>query len=154
MEITFKKNLFLWNQHSDDLQTWYTASRTWALQSYSNSDSGLTLAYFTARSALLPNAFVWENATNGTNSWLSEYINTCEYKRSLFDLCPRTLRFVISNDMGHKTKMEPCPYMAKSLKHFLSENKWRQCWLLGDLRYLFCREKRQIYSQGKTWKLD
>ena len=29
---------------------------------YSNDDPGLILTYFTTRSTLLPNAFVWENA--------------------------------------------------------------------------------------------
>ena len=29
---------------------------------YSDDDTGLTLTYFTARSTLFPNAFVWENS--------------------------------------------------------------------------------------------
>ena len=29
---------------------------------YTNDDPGLTLTFFTARSKLLPNAFVWENS--------------------------------------------------------------------------------------------
>ena len=79
----------------------------------SNDDPGLSLTYFTARSALLPYAFVWENAEvldfretievyeqkGGKNSWWSEYMKTYEYQRSrsFFDLCPRSLRFILSN---------------------------------------------------------
>ena len=55
------KNL-LPNQQANELRTWYTTSGTGALQSCSNEDPGLTLTYFTARSTLLLNAFVWENA--------------------------------------------------------------------------------------------
>ena len=35
----------------------------------------------------------------GTNSCLSEYMNKYEYQmsRSLFDLCPGALRFILSN---------------------------------------------------------
>ena len=39
-----------------------------ALQDCSNNDSGLTLTYFTTKLTLPPNAFVWENATDGTNN--------------------------------------------------------------------------------------
>ena len=50
------KNL-LRNQKADDLETWYAAL---GAQVYSKGDPGLTLTYFTARSNLLPYAFVWE----------------------------------------------------------------------------------------------
>ena len=59
---------------------------------------------------LLPNAFVWKmldfietievyELKVGTSSWLSEYMNTYVYQRSrtLFDLCPRSPRFLLSN---------------------------------------------------------
>ena len=65
------------------------------------------LDLLTAMSNFLPNAFVWENAKIldltenidvhelkvATSSWLSQYINTCEYQRSrsLFHLCPKSL---------------------------------------------------------------
>ena len=142
--------LLAWTQQADDIQTRYTATKTWAVQSFSNDDTGLALPYFTAGSTLLPNAFVWENVTNGTNKWLNENINTYEYKRSrsLFDLCPRSLRFVISNDIGHMTKMEPCPYRVKFLKHFLSETKWWKCdcWMT----FIFCRERSNLLA----WEID
>ena len=45
---------------ADDLETWYAESGARVLPSCSNDDTGLTLTYFTARSNLLPYAFVWE----------------------------------------------------------------------------------------------
>ena len=54
------KNLLLWNQTADDLKSWYAA---WVLEYYhvySNDDPRLTLTYFTARSNLVPYAFVWD----------------------------------------------------------------------------------------------
>ena len=62
----------------------------------SNDDPGLTLTYFTARLTLLPISFLWEYSLIlvfietievfelkvGTNSCLSEYMNTYEYQRS------------------------------------------------------------------------
>ena len=94
---------------------------------------------------------VYELKVN-TNSWLKQYINTYEYLRSwsLFDLCPRPLRFVFSifcckaarpieakshvellwvirmkicsNDSGHVTKMATMPIYGKNLlKIFFSK---------------------------------
>ena len=54
------KNLLLWNQKADDLETWYAASVLEYYQVYINDDPELTLTYFTARSNLIPYAFVWE----------------------------------------------------------------------------------------------
>ena len=54
------ENIFLWNRKADDLETWYTALSTQVLPSCSNDAPGLTLTYFTARSHLVPYAFVWE----------------------------------------------------------------------------------------------
>ena len=59
MAKTFK-NLLLWNRKADDLETLYAASVLEYYQVYSNDDPGLTLTYFTARSNLVPYAFVWE----------------------------------------------------------------------------------------------
>ena len=61
------KTLLLRNQKSDDLETWYAA---WGAREYyqvcSNDDTGLILTYFTARSNLVPNAFVREKV----NQWI------------------------------------------------------------------------------------
>ena len=54
------KNLLLWNQKAYDLETWYAALGAQVLPSCSNDDPWLTLTYFTARSNLVPYAFVWE----------------------------------------------------------------------------------------------
>ena len=56
----YGKNLLLWNQKSDDLETWYAASGLKYYQIHSNDDPGVTLSYFTARSNLVPYAFVRE----------------------------------------------------------------------------------------------
>ena len=77
----------------------------------SNDDPGLTLTYFTARSNLVPYAFVWEKGKImdfsetvvvydikvSRFSQLNEYMNRYEYQRSrsFIDLCPRSLRFNI-----------------------------------------------------------
>ena len=45
------------NQNADDLETLYTASGAQVLP---NGDTGLTLTNLTARSNLVPYAFVWE----------------------------------------------------------------------------------------------
>ena len=45
----------------DDLECWYAASGNQVLPKIcSNDDPGLTLTCFTARSNLVPYAFVWE----------------------------------------------------------------------------------------------
>ena len=48
MVKTFK-NLLLWNQKADDVETWYAVMLTQVLPNLSNDDPGLTLTYFTAR---------------------------------------------------------------------------------------------------------
>ena len=54
------KNLLLRNQKADDLESWMQHRVLEYYQDYSNNDTGLTLTYFTARSNLVPYAFVWE----------------------------------------------------------------------------------------------
>ena len=68
------KSLFKWSWSYDQEIFFSETSRPmafklgiqhWRLESHkvcSNDDPGLTLTYFTARSTLLPYAFVWENA--------------------------------------------------------------------------------------------
>ena len=46
------------NQKADDLESWYAASGARVLPSCSNDDRELTLTYFTARSDLVPYAFL------------------------------------------------------------------------------------------------
>ena len=54
-----KKSL-LCNQKADDLESWYAALGTQVLPIMFKLGPGLTLTYFTARSNLVPYAFVWE----------------------------------------------------------------------------------------------
>ena len=55
------KNLLLWNQKADDLETCMHHLVLEYYQVCSNDDPWLTLTYITARSNLVPYAFVWEN---------------------------------------------------------------------------------------------
>ena len=94
----------------------------WVLKYYqvcSNDDPELTLTYFTARSTLVPYAFVWEKCKTmdfsetivvydvkvGRCSLLNEYMNLYEYQRSrsFIDLHPRSLRFTFSNFFSLET---------------------------------------------------
>ena len=54
------KNLLLRNQKADDFEILNATLSAQVLPSCSNVDTGLTLTYFTARSNLVPYAFVWE----------------------------------------------------------------------------------------------
>ena len=93
MVKTFK-NLLLWNRKADDLETWYTMLSTKYYQIYSNDAPRLTLTYFTARSNLVPYAFVWDfleaiveaiavyDIKVGRCSQLNEYMKLYEYQRS------------------------------------------------------------------------
>ena len=70
----------------------------------SNDDPGLTLTYFTARSNLVPYAFIWEKKVKQwifselfwsiRCSELNKYMKLYEYQRSrsFIDLSPRSLR--------------------------------------------------------------
>ena len=98
----------------------------------SNYDPGLTLTYFTARSNLVPNAFVWEKGKPmdfsetivvydvkvGICNKRNNYMNLYEYQRSrlFIDLGLRSLRFnmwrlhgmgeqICSAGPSHMTKM-------------------------------------------------
>ena len=54
------KDIFLWYRKADDLETVYTALSTRVLPSLFKWCPWLTITYFTARSNLVPYAFVWE----------------------------------------------------------------------------------------------
>ena len=55
-------NLLLQNQKADDLGTCYVALGMCGLPSCSNDDPRLTLTHLTARSNLIPNAFILEKS--------------------------------------------------------------------------------------------
>ena len=76
------KNLLLRNQKADDHETWYAASGTQILLFFSNDDPGLTLTCFTARSNLVPYAFVWGK---GKTMNFSETIVVCDLKLATDD---------------------------------------------------------------------
>ena len=74
------KNLLLRNQKADDLSMQHRVLKYY--QIYSNDDPGLTLTYFTARSNLVPYAFVWEK---GKTIDFSETIVVCDLKLATDD---------------------------------------------------------------------
>ena len=90
------KNLLLWNQKADDLESWYTALGTRVLPSMFKWWPWLTLTYLKARSNFVPYAFVWEEGKTmdfsetivvydikvGRCSQLNEYIKLYECRRS------------------------------------------------------------------------
>ena len=76
------KNLHLWNQKADDLESWYVASGTPVLPSCSNDDPELTLIYFMVRSNLVPYDFVWEKDKTMD---FSETVVVCDLKPATTD---------------------------------------------------------------------
>ena len=56
------KNLLLWNQEADDLETWYTALGTRVIPLFSYDDPGMTLTIFMTGSNLFSNASAWVKA--------------------------------------------------------------------------------------------
>ena len=65
----------------------------WVLEYYqicSNDDPGLTLTYFTARSNLVPYAFIWEK---GKTMDFSETIFVCDLKLATDDLSDKKFLF-------------------------------------------------------------
>ena len=91
------KNLLLWNQKADDLESWYVASGDRVLPSLFKWWPWLTQTYFTARSNLVPLCFgmgkgktmdfsetiVVYDVKVDRCSQLNEYMNFFEYQRSL-----------------------------------------------------------------------
>ena len=88
------KNLLLWNQKADDLESWYAALGTGVLWSVFKWWPWLTMTYFTTRSNFAPYAFVWEEGKTmdfsvtivvydiraGRCSQLNKYMNLYEYQ--------------------------------------------------------------------------
>ena len=105
------KNLLLWNQKADYLESGMQHRVLEYYQVCSNDDPGMTLTYFTTRSNLVPYAFVLEKGKTmdfsetivvfdikiGTCSQLNVYMNLNEYQRSrsFIDLRRRPLSFNI-----------------------------------------------------------
>ena len=107
------KNLLLWNKRPMILKL---GLQHWLIESYqvcSNDDLRLTLIYFTARSNLVPYAFVWEKFKTmdfsetiviydikvGRWSQLNQYMKLYEYQRSrsFIDLGPSHSDWIFSN---------------------------------------------------------
>ena len=100
----YNKNLLFWNQNANDLESWYAASGIQVLPSLCKWWPWVDHDYFSARSNLVPYAFVWEKGRKmdfletivvydikvGRYSQLNQYRKLYEYQRSrlFIDLGP------------------------------------------------------------------
>ena len=85
MVKTFKSLLF-WSQRSYDLETWFVASGTQALQIYMNDDPEMTLTYFMPRSNLDAYTFEWgklsQKSFKGKNlQQITKFLNNYVYEK-------------------------------------------------------------------------
>ena len=86
-------------------------------QIYSNDDPGLTLTYFTARSNLVPYAFVWEKGKT-----IDFFRNYC---RLWFETCNRWLKWQeVSVDIKTMPLGAVCP-LPRGYMHVLNHEKKR-----------------------------
>ena len=104
MVKTFK-NLLLQNQKSCDLETWHVALGTKLYKVYINDDPGLTLTYFTARSNLVPYAFVWEK---GKTMDFSETIVVYDLKLATDDRSDK--KFLLTSKLCPLGAVCPLPW--------------------------------------------
>ena len=111
-----------------------------------------------------------KNIGTNTCSCLSEYMNTYKHQRSrsLFDSCPKSFRFILSNmcsqAAGHiksytiwspydqEPRWPPCQYIFKSFRNFLLWNQMAKIVTLDDLH--FFNRKVKFACRKKAWKLD
>ena len=104
MVKTFK-NLLLQNQKSYDLETWHVALGTQALQSLYKWWPWVTLTYFTARSNLVPYAFVWEK---GKTMDFSETIFVYDLKLATDDWSEK--KFLLTSKLCPLGVVFPLPW--------------------------------------------
>ena len=88
------KNLLLWNQKTNDLETWYAALGTWVLPSLFNWWLWVYLDLFYGKDKFVPLCFLWEKVKGfsetivvydikvGRYNQLNEYMKLYEYQRS------------------------------------------------------------------------
>ena len=75
-------------------------------QVYSNDDPGVTLTYFTARSNLVPYAFVWEK---GKTMGFSEIIVVYDLKLATDDRSDKKFLFCLHQNYVPGGLYVPCP---------------------------------------------
>ena len=108
------KNL-LRNQKTDDRETWYAASGAQVLPSLFKWWPGLTLTFFTARSNLVPYAFVWEK---GKTMDFSESIVVYELKLATDDRSDK--KFLLTSKLCPLGAVCPLP---RGYIHVLNHEK-------------------------------
>ena len=94
----------LQNQKADDFETWYASSGLEYYQVCPNDDPGLTLTYFTARSNLVPYAFVLEK---GKTMDFSETIVVYDLKLATDDR--RDKQFLLTSKLCPLGAVYPLP---------------------------------------------
>ena len=77
----------------------------------SNDDPGLTLTYFTARSNLIPYAFVWEE---GKTMDFSETIVVCDFKLATDDRSDK--KFLLTSKLCPLGLYAPPPWLYTCIK--------------------------------------
>ena len=98
------KNLLLWNQKADDLETWYAPSGARVLPSLFKWWPWLTMTNFTARSNLVPYAFIWEK---GKTMEFSETVVVYDLKLATDDRSARS--FLLTSKRCPWGLYAPCP---------------------------------------------
>ena len=88
----------------DDLESWYVASGAQVLPS-SNDDPKLTFTYFTARSSLVPYAFVWEK---GKTTDFSETVVVYDLKLATDDRSDK--KFLLKSKLCPLGAVCPLPW--------------------------------------------
>ena len=122
------------------LKGWRLGMQHWVLeyyQVYSNDDTGLTLTYLTARSNLVPNAFVWEKGKT-MDFW--ETIVIYDLKLATDDRSDKKF-WLTSNLCLLGAVCPPAPRLYTCIK------SWKKC-IKSDLKR-FLRNLQQI---GKVIK--
>ena len=118
------KNLLLWNQKADDLETGYAASGARVLPSLLKWWLWLTLTYFTARSNLVPYAFVCEKSKT---MHCSETIVVCDLKLATDDQSDK--KFLLTSKLWPLGAVCPLPqdyiYVLNHEKNFITQTSKR-----------------------------
>ena len=136
----------------------------WVLEYYqfcSNGDPGLTLTYFTARSILVPYAFLWER---GKTMAFSETIVVSDLKLVTDDQSDK--KFLLTSklcSLGGLSAPVPGLYTCiKSWKNlykirlqrdfFKTCNKWHFCWHQNFIPWWLSVSAPGLYACIKSWK--
>ena len=129
------KTLLLRNRKADDLETWYAALGTRVLPNLFKDNPGLTLIYFTARSNLVPYAFVWEKGktVDFSETIVDYYLKLATDDRSdkkfllTSKLCPLGAVYPLPRGYIHVLNNEKKLYKIRLQRNFFETcTKWEK----------------------------